>query len=72
LEQIINEVLEFAFSAPSWIATTIPEAGMFYLHYLWFDNLETNKHIMENSEVIYQDISQIYNEKDLKLLQAFH
>ncbi len=63
---------KFAFFTPSWFAKTIFEAGMFYLHYLWSDNLEANKHVMENSEAIYQDLSQIYNEKGLKLLQALH
>ena len=71
-EQTINGVLEFSFSTPSWFATTIPEAGMFSLHYLWSDNLQVNKHVMENSEAIYQDLSGIYNDKGLKLLQVFH
>ena len=45
---------------------------MFSLHYLWSDNLQVNKHVMENSEAIYQDLSGIYNDKGLKLLQVFH
>ena len=71
-EQTMNGVLEFAFSTPSWFATTIPEAGLFSLHYLWSDNLQVNKYVMENSEAIYGDLSNIYNDKGLKLLQVFH
>ena len=71
-EQTMNGVIEFAFSTPSWFATTIPEAGLFSLHYLWSDNLQVNKYVMENSEAIYGDLSNIYNEKGLKLLQVFH
>ncbi|MCF8008933.1 MAG: TRAP transporter substrate-binding protein DctP [Halanaerobiales bacterium] len=71
-EQTMNGILEFAFSTPSWFATTIPEAGLFSLHYIWSDNLEVNKYVMENSEAIYQDLSSIYNDKGLKLLQVFH
>ncbi len=71
-EQTMNGVIEFAFSTPSWFATTIPEAGLFSLHYLWSDNLQVNKYVMENSEAIYSDLSNIYNDKGLKLLQVFH
>ena len=71
-EQTMNGVIEFAFSTPSWFATTIPEAGLFSLHYLWSDNLQVNKYVMENSEAIYGDLSNIYNDKGLKLLQVFH
>jgi tripartite ATP-independent transporter DctP family solute receptor len=70
--QTINGIIEFAFSTPSWFATTIPEAGLFSLHYLWSDNLEVNKYVMENSDAIYNDLSKIYNKKDLKLLTVFH
>jgi TRAP-type C4-dicarboxylate transport system substrate-binding protein len=45
---------------------------MFSLHYLWSDSLQVNKYVMENSEAIYQDLSGIYNDKGLKLLQVFH
>ena len=71
-EQTMNGILEFAFSTPSWFATTIPEAGLFSLHYIWSDNLETNKYVMENSEAIYQDMSKLYTEKNLRLLSVFH
>src|SRR6056297_947959 len=71
-EQTMNGVIEFAFSTPSWFANTIPEAGLFSLHYLWSDNLQVNKYVMENSEAIYGDLSNIYNDKGLKLLQVFH
>ena len=70
--QTINGIIEFAFSTPSWFATTIPEAGLFSLHYLWSDNMEVNKQVMENSDAIYGDLSNIYNEKGLKLLTVFH
>ncbi len=71
-EQTMNGIIEFAFSTPSWFATTIPEAGLFSLHYIWSDNLAVNKYVMENSEAIYQDLSKLYNTKNLKLLTVFH
>ena len=71
-DQTVNGILEFAFSTPSWFATTIPEAGLFSLHYLWSQNMEVNKEVMANSDAIYNDLSQLYNEKNLKLLSVFH
>lgn len=71
-EQTMNGIIEFAFSTPSWFATVIPEAGLFSLHYIWSDNLQVNKYVMENSEAIYEDLSALYTEKNLKLLTVFH
>ena len=70
--QTMNGIIEFAFSTPSWFATTIPEAGLFSLHYLWSDNMKVNKEVMADSEAIYGDLSNIYNDKGLKLLTVFH
>ncbi len=71
-EQTMNGILEFAFSTPSWFASTIPAAGLFSLHYIWSDELDVNKYVMENSEAIYTDLAKLYEPKNLKLLQVFH
>lgn len=70
-ELVVGGVIQFANASPGHLGTLAPEIQVFSIPYLLSQNDEVNKKILTESKVIYEDLGQALEEKDLKLLTMY-
>lgn len=69
-QQVQTDTLQFAFASAGHIGSTIPEAQVFSLHFLFSQDNEVNKDIFTSNETVYTELGEAYNEKGLELLSV--
>ncbi|MFP4462791.1 MAG: TRAP transporter substrate-binding protein DctP [Guyparkeria sp.] len=67
-QQIQNNTVQFAFASAGHVGSTIPEAQVFSLHFLFSQDDEVNRSIFTDNETVYGELGEAYNEKGLELL----
>ncbi|MFO7582572.1 TRAP transporter substrate-binding protein DctP [Guyparkeria sp.] len=67
-QQVQTDTLQLAFASAGHVGSTIPEAQVFSLHFLFSQDNEVNKDIFTSNETVYQELGEAYNEKGLELL----
>ncbi|WP_227764797.1 DctP family TRAP transporter solute-binding subunit [Zhaonella formicivorans] len=67
-ELLQNGGIEFAIVSPGNTGTLVPENQLFSLHYLLSPNMEVNKKVMKESKALNEDLSKLYEEKNIKVL----
>ena len=67
-QQVQNGALQFSFASAGHVGSTIPEAQVFTLHFLFADEDEINEKIFAGNETVYDLLGEAYNEKGLELL----
>lgn len=67
-ELLQNGGLEFAMVSPGNTGTLVPENQLFSLHFLFSDSMEQNFELFEKSEALNGLLSEVYEEKQLKVL----
>ncbi|SDL79839.1 DctP family TRAP transporter solute-binding subunit [Sediminibacillus halophilus] len=60
--------IDFAIISPGNIGTIVPESQVLLLHFLFSDDMEINKQIMNNSEALYGPLAEKFAEKKIKVL----
>ncbi len=60
--------IDFAVISPGNIGTIVPESQVMLLHFLFSDDMEINKQIMNNSEALYGPLADAFEEKKIKVL----
>lgn len=67
-QQIQNNTMQFAFASAGHVGSTIPEAQVFTLHFLFSQDDEVNKDIFTSNSVVHDELGAAYEEAGLKLL----
>ncbi|HER34474.1 MAG: TRAP transporter substrate-binding protein DctP [Halothiobacillaceae bacterium] len=67
-QQIQNNTMQFAFASAGHVGSTIPEAQVFTLHFLFSQDDAVNEEIFASNPVVYEQLGAAYDEKGLKLL----
>ncbi|MCL7744731.1 TRAP transporter substrate-binding protein DctP [Guyparkeria hydrothermalis] len=67
-QQIQNNTMQFAFASAGHVGSTIPEAQVFTLHFLFSQDDSVNEEIFASNPVVYEELGAAYNEKGLELL----
>ncbi|MDD2587121.1 MAG: DctP family TRAP transporter solute-binding subunit [Syntrophomonadaceae bacterium] len=67
LEALQSGAIDFAISSPGCTGTLLPEAQFVNLHFLFSDNMEVNKKVLNNSKAFYEDLANIYADKGIKV-----
>ncbi|HLR20574.1 MAG TPA: DctP family TRAP transporter solute-binding subunit [Tissierellaceae bacterium] len=60
--------IEFANISPGNTGTIVPENQLFSLHFLFSEDMEVNKEILEESKALNELLSEKYLEKNIKIL----
>jgi C4-dicarboxylate-binding protein DctP len=67
-ELLQNGGVEFGIVSPGTTGTLVPENQLFSLHFLFTDDMDKNKEILNNSKALNEELSGIYEEKNIKVL----
>ncbi|MFI9654936.1 TRAP transporter substrate-binding protein DctP [Guyparkeria sp. GHLCS8-2] len=67
-QQIQNNTMQFAFASAGHVGSTIPEAQVFTLHFLFSQDDAVNKEIFASNPVVHEELGAAYSEKGLELL----
>jgi len=67
-ELLQNAGIDFAMVSPGNTGTIVPENQLFSLHFLFSDDMNTNKRIFRESKALNELLSKKYLEKDLQIL----
>ncbi len=67
-QQVQNGALQFSFASAGHVGSTIPEAQVFTLHFLFADEDKINEKIFAENETVYDLLGEAYSEKGLQLL----
>lgn len=67
-QQVQNNTMQFAFASAGHVGSTIPEAQVFTLHFLFSQDNAVNEKIFASNPVVYKELGAAYQEKGLKLL----
>ncbi|MFO7808839.1 TRAP transporter substrate-binding protein DctP [Guyparkeria sp.] len=67
-QQIQNNTMQFAFASAGHVGSTIPEAQVFTLHFLFSQDDSVNEDIFASNPVVYEELGAAYSEKGLELL----
>lgn len=67
--QIQTGAIEFAISSPGFTGAVIPETQIMSIPFLFSDNLEVNKIVLDESEALYGILAEKYEEKGLTPLK---
>ncbi|SDJ76021.1 DctP family TRAP transporter solute-binding subunit [Sediminibacillus albus] len=60
--------IDFAIISPGNIGTIVPESQVLLLHFLFSDDMQVNKQILNNSEALYGPLAEQFEEKKIKVL----
>ena len=63
--QLQTGAIEFAISSPGFTGTVIPETQIMAVPFLFSDNMEVNKEVLDSSEALYGPLADKYEEKGL-------
>ncbi|MEW9667451.1 DctP family TRAP transporter solute-binding subunit [Ammoniphilus sp. 3BR4] len=67
-ELLQNGGVEFAITSPGTTGTLVPENQLFSLHFLFSEDMELNKKILNESKALNEELNKIYEEKNIKVL----
>jgi len=67
LEALQSGAIDFAISSPGCAGTVLPEAQFVNLHFLFSDNMEVNKEILNSSDAFYKYLAQVYEDKGIRV-----
>lgn len=67
-QQIRNNTMQFAFASAGHVGSTIPEAQVFTLHFLFSQDDAINEGIFASDPVVHEELGAAYKEKGLELL----
>lgn len=67
-QQIRNNTMQFAFASAGHVGSTIPEAQVFTLHFLFSQDDAINEDIFASNPVVHEELGAAYKEKGLELL----
>lgn len=67
-QQIQNNTMQFAFASAGHVGSTIPEAQVFTLHFLFSQDDTVNEEIFASNPVVHDELGAAYAEKGLELL----
>lgn len=67
-ELLQNGGVEFAITSPGTTGTLVPENQLFSLQFLFSDDMEENKKILNTSKALYESLNEIYLQKNIKVL----
>ena len=70
-ELVTVGAIQFANASPGHLGTLVPEVQVFSIPYLLSQNNEVNKEVLTNSDVLYEELSDDFAEKGLKLLTMY-
>jgi tripartite ATP-independent transporter DctP family solute receptor len=70
-ELVTQGAIQFANASPGHLGTMVPEIQVFSIPYLLSKNNEVNKEVLTNSDVIYGELQQDFNDKGLQLLTMY-
>jgi tripartite ATP-independent transporter DctP family solute receptor len=70
-ELVASGIIQFANASPGHLGTLVPEIQVFSIPYLLPQNEEVTKKILTDSKTIYEDLSQDFEKKGLKLLTMY-
>jgi TRAP-type C4-dicarboxylate transport system substrate-binding protein len=68
---VAGGVLQFVNASPGHLGTLVPEIQVFFIPYLLSQKDEVNKKVLTESKIIYEDLGQALEKKDLKLLTMY-
>lgn len=68
LELLETGALDFAISSPGTTGTLIPEAQFVNLHFLFSNNMEVNKKVLNTSKAFSEKLAAVYEAKGIKPL----
>ncbi|WLR57840.1 DctP family TRAP transporter solute-binding subunit [Guptibacillus hwajinpoensis] len=60
--------IDFAIVSPGNTGTIVPENQLFSLHFLFSDEMDVNKQVLNESDALYEDLNSLYLEKNIKVL----
>ncbi|RNF39983.1 TRAP transporter substrate-binding protein DctP [Planococcus salinus] len=64
--QLQTGAIDFAISSPGFTGTIIPQTQIMAVPFLFSDNMEVNKKVLDESEALYGTLAEKYEEKGLK------
>lgn len=67
-QQVQNNAVQFAFASAGHVGSTIPEAQVFTLHFLFAQDNKINEKIFSSNPTLYKLLGAAYDEHHLKLL----
>ncbi len=70
-ELVTQGAIQFANASPGHLGTMVPEIQVFSIPYLLSKNNDVNKKVLTESEVIYGELQQNFNDKGLQLLTMY-
>ena len=70
-ELVTQGAIQFANASPGHLGTLVPEIQVFSVPYLLSDNNEVNKQVLTESDVLYEELQDDFNDKSLQLLTMY-
>jgi tripartite ATP-independent transporter DctP family solute receptor len=70
-ELVTQGAIQFANASPGHLGTMVPEIQVFSVPYLLSKNNEVNKRVLTESEVLYEELQDNFNDKSLQLLTMY-
>lgn len=70
-ELVTQGAIQFANASPGHLGTMVPEIQVFSVPYLLSQNNEVNKKVLTESEVLYEELQDDFNDKGLQLLTMY-
>jgi TRAP-type transport system periplasmic protein len=70
-ELVTQGAIQFANASPGHLGTMVPEIQVFSVPYLLSKNNEVNKKVLTESEVLYEELQDDFNDKSLQLLTMY-
>ena len=70
-ELVTQGAIQFANASPGHLGTLVPEIQVFSVPYLLSDNNQANKMVLTESDTIYEDLQEDFQDKGLKLLTMY-
>jgi TRAP-type C4-dicarboxylate transport system substrate-binding protein len=68
---VTQGAIQFANASPGHLGTLVPEIQVFSVPYLLSDNNEVNKRVLTESDVLYEELQDDFNDKSLQLLTMY-
>jgi tripartite ATP-independent transporter DctP family solute receptor len=70
-ELVTQGAIQFANASPGHLGTMVPEIQVFSIPYLLSENNEVNKQVLTESDVLYEELQDDFNDKSLQLLTMY-
>jgi tripartite ATP-independent transporter DctP family solute receptor len=70
-ELVTQGAIQFANASPGHLGTMVPEIQVFSIPYLLSENNDVNKKVLTESQVLYEELQDDFNDKSLQLLTMY-